>query len=199
MLDTQVKLHDVPVSLQATLDAIYAILNDNPIAPDDITEIVLGFNRYSLRHVGSIGPEPRDMVSAQFNAYFSAALAVVKGSNDLNTYVDAMHKNFSEPAVLAVSRRVRLVWDEACEAAFPEAFLGKVSIVTTDGRSYRAVKHPKGSPQNPLATNDVRDKFMRLVAPVLSEARAETILSRVEALEQLDDIRHLTSLLVVDQ
>ncbi len=196
MLDTKVKVRDLPGSEEAMVEAIYSILKENSIAPDQIEEIVVGFNNYSLKHVGSIGPEPKDMVGASFSAHFNAALAIVKGSNDVWTYMDAMEKGFRDPEVLSMAHRVRLEWDEECEKAYPEQFLGKVTIKTKDGRVFKAKKHPKGSPQNPFAPTDAQDKFKRLATPVLGPARVKRILKMVEKLEHVQDIRKLISLLV---
>ncbi len=197
MLDTKVKVRDLPGSEEAMVEAIYSILRENPVTPEDIQEIVIGFNNYSLTHVGSIGPEPKDMVSASFSAHFNAALAVVKRSNDVWTYMEAMNRGFRDPEVISMARRVRLEWDEECEKAYPEQFLGKVTIKTKNGGTYSAKKHPKGSPQNPFAPNDARDKFVRLATPVLSSARVKEILGMVDELEHLKDIQQLTRLLVL--
>ncbi|MBI1994022.1 MAG: MmgE/PrpD family protein [Deltaproteobacteria bacterium] len=97
-----------------------------------------------------------------------------------------------------MSHRVKLVWDRECEEAFPAEFLAKVTIKTGDGSSYSAKKYPKGSAQNPIIRDEVKDKFRRLATPVLSTERVKHILDIIEGLERLDDVGELSKLLICE-
>jgi 2-methylcitrate dehydratase PrpD len=53
------------------------------------------------------------------------------------------------------------VHDEEAEAIYPSTRLGKVSLETKQGQQYSAkVFYPKGSPENPLSENELREKFL---------------------------------------
>ena len=55
--------------------------------------------------------------------------------------------------------------------------------------------YPKGDPENPVTWDEMRDKFNLLSAPVISGQRQQEIMTAIDNLEQLDDVRQLASLL----
>ena len=77
---------------------------------------------------------------------------------------------------------------EAPRSAFVE--------VTLDGgrRENLFVSHAPGTPENPLDTAGVNAKVRSLFEPVLGAERSETLIERVNALEDVEDIRDLRPL-----
>jgi len=68
---------------------------------------------------------------------------------------------------------------------FPAERWARVQVTLSDGRTL--VSQPaeaRGSPENPLATGELRAKYFELAEPVLGRPRAE----RIERL--VDDLRH---------
>ena len=55
--------------------------------------------------------------------------------------------------------------------------------------------YPKGDPENPVTCDEMRSKFNLLSAPVISSQRQQEIISAIDSLEQMDDVRQLASLL----
>ena len=69
-------------------------------------------------------------------------------------------------------------------------------VRTSDGRTLRSeLTYPKGDPENPVTWEELREKFNTLSAPVISSQRQQEIMSAIESLDQLDDVRQLASLL----
>ena len=61
-----------------------------------------------------------------------------------------------------------------------------------DGRTVsHFTRHAPGTKENPLDTESVNAKARLLMEPVLGAARTEEIIRRVNALEELDDVREL--------
>jgi len=53
--------------------------------------------------------------------------------------------------------------DAEVDAAYPERWIGKVTVVTTDGRTLNGrVDEPKGDPGNTLSRDEIEDKAYRL-------------------------------------
>ena len=58
-------------------------------------------------------------------------------------------------------------------------------------------RHPPGTKENPLDTEGVNAKARGLMTPVLGARRTEALIERVNALEELDDVRDLRPLLTL--
>ena len=66
-----------------------------------------------------------------------------------------------------------------------------------DGRTVsHFTRHAPRTKENPLDTESVNAKARLLMEPVLGAERTEELIRRVNALEELDDVRELRPLLV---
>ena len=69
---------------------------------------------------------------------------------------------------------------------------GKVEVKLRDGRTVsHFTRHAPGTKENPMDTERVNEKARHLMAPVLGAERTEEVIRRVNALEQLADVREL--------
>ena len=92
--------------------------------------------------------------------------------------------------------RVQCVTDPELDALYPRHFPTWAEVRTKDGRTMRSeLTYPKGDPENPVTWDEMRDKFNLLSAPVISGQRQQEIMTAIDNLEQLDDVRQLASLL----
>ena len=57
---------------------------------------------------------------------------------------------------------------------------------------------PKGEPENPLAWEELVEKFHTLVTPVFSERRRKAIVEATAQLQTFRDIRDLAELLLAE-
>ena len=174
----------------AALDEIRA---RHEIACDDIEKVVLGCEPLTLVHTGATGPSPVDIVGAQFSAEYGIAMRIVNGRNDVGSYLDAEARNFQEPAVSAMARRVRLEVDPECATEIPK---GKVTLHMRDGTALSATAYALGSPFNPLGRDDIEQKYLDLVARDFGDQIARTSLQMIMNLEQVPDVRLITRLFV---
>ena len=72
-------------------------------------------------------------------------------------------QHFRDPRVVAFRERVRMVLDPEVDAAYPQRWIGKVDVETTDGRTLTGrVDEPKGDPGNTLSRAEIEDKALRL-------------------------------------
>jgi 2-methylcitrate dehydratase PrpD len=192
---TRIKPYACCGAIIPEIDAVRQILQEHPVQPADVKQITVGVEDRALSHVGTVGPEPKDITGAQFSSHFSLGLTMVKGSNDFRSYFDAMNNGFSDREVIEVAKKVSVVHDEESEAIYPTTRLGKVSLETKDGQKYSAkVFHPRGSPENPLSRQELEDKFLDLASMVLPSDRAKELLHGVQNLEQMKDVGELAEL-----
>jgi hypothetical protein len=69
---------------------------------------------------------------------------------------------------------------------------GRVTVTLKDGRTVsHFTRHAPGTPENPMATEQVNAKARALMAPVLGARNAEAVIQRVNDLEALQDVRAL--------
>jgi len=104
-------------------------------------------------------------------------------------------ERMSDPEVLAVKERIEYIADP--ELAVVEApRSGFVQITLTDGQQADLfVSHAPGTPENPLDTEGVNAKVRTLMAPILGDERTERLIERVNAIEDVENIRELRPLL----
>jgi 2-methylcitrate dehydratase PrpD len=84
--------------------------------------------------------------------------------------------------------------DAEVDSAYPERWIGKVSVRTVDGRTLRGrVDEPKGDPGNTLDRDELQEKALRLSAfsAAASEAEVRRLIGRVWALADADKTEYL--------
>ena len=100
------------------------------------------------------------------------------------------------PKVKPLLGKVICVKDPELERPYPAKWAGWAEIETIDGQRRKSrVEMPKGEPENPLAWEELVEKFHTLTAPVFSAARRKAIIEATAQLETVQDIRDLASLL----
>ena len=71
-------------------------------------------------------------------------------------------------------------------------------VETTDGRRMReVVDYCKGMPQNPMSLDEVKEKFLSLVEPVLPPGRPRQIMDAIDNIESVTNMADFAQLLVV--
>jgi 2-methylcitrate dehydratase PrpD len=161
LLGTGIKPYPCCSLLHAPIQAVRAMVEEDGLLAEDVQEIVIGCDHFSLVHVGGIGPHPRDMSGAQFSAEFTVAMAIVAGGADGEHYLAAAAAEFADPAIRSLAERVRLeLWEES-DAAFPVDFLSRVTVTRRDGSTLSRTEYAKGSPRNPMSGAQIRAKFRR--------------------------------------
>jgi len=80
-----------------------------------------------------------------------------------NAGLAEFQQHFRDPRVIALRERVRMVKDDGVDAAYPQRWIGKVTVTTTAGRALTArVEEPRGDPGNTLSRGEIEDKAVRL-------------------------------------
>jgi 2-methylcitrate dehydratase PrpD len=74
--------------------------------------------------------------------------------------------------------KIKLQADEDLLRDYPRTWPARVSVLAGTEQHERTVTHVPGDPARPFGRADVRDKFMRFVAPLLGAGKAEHIPAR---------------------
>lgn len=197
ILDTAIKPYAVPGTLHPPIEGVSFLVREYGLKPEDIEDIEVGTYRLALWHIGSVGPQPKDVTQAQFNVHFGLALTIVKGANNFHVYKEQFEHDFQDLEVLAIAKKVRLVLDEEAENVYPKTRMARVTIRTKDGRILKTtVKGCKGMRDKPLSREELENKFRELASVTLPKERIEEIIGLVANFEKLERISELTRLLV---
>lgn len=167
------------------------LLKTHRFQPADIEHAELGCEPLMIIHNGAHGPEPKDIVGAQFSTEYSMAMRIVLGKNDVGAYLDMQEQNFSNPEILALARRIST--KEVKEfGSFPPR--GSVKIRLANGREIEAEGYALGSPENPLAPADIQEKYLQLVARECGDDIARRSMELILTLEEVKDLGEITRL-----
>ena len=193
---TSVKPHACCRYNQGPIDCLLEIGKSNDFQAMDIEEVKIGVLSQGMRLVAEpveAKRNPKSVVDMQFSMPFAAAVALSYGSASLNEYAIGIP---DRPEVRHIMDRVQCVTDPKLDAQTPKLFPAWAEVRTSNGRTMRSeLTYPKGDPENPVTWDEMRTKFNLLSAPVISSQRQEKIISAIDSLEQMDDVRQLASLL----
>jgi 2-methylcitrate dehydratase PrpD len=131
-----------------------------------------------------------NMLDAQFSMQYALAVGALSGRATLDQFSPLRSE---EPEVRRLMRLVQVVDDRVLKIGeYPP-----LELRLTDGRSLlRQIPFAKGAPENPLSDLELERKAMSLITPVLGAARARQLMSVIARLEEVEDLRDLTGLLV---
>lgn len=187
VMDVAYKMYASEGYLLPMYEACRNIMQQHPIAPDEVGEVIVGTNRDAVRVSGAI-VEPQDISAAHFSGPFGIGLRLVKGGNGFKEYTE---ENLRDPDVLRIARKVRLVLDEGLDKMHPGNRGADVTIVLKDGKSY----HNRIDDLRVLSRQDIQDKFRELATPVVGSEKTERIIEMVMGLDRLKVISVLAALL----
>jgi 2-methylcitrate dehydratase PrpD len=179
ILRTAVKPHACCRYMQGPIDAILELMREHRIDAADIAKIEV-----SMLEAGwGIVCEPRakkyrpeGVVDAQFSMPFGAAVAVLCGAAGLDQFTP---KYIESPEVSQMMDRVFLMKDARLEKTFPREWPAHVAIQTTQGRFEKAIRHPKGDPENPLSWDEMAAKFRTLAGALLSPEDCNAVIGQL--------------------
>ena len=180
--ETAIKPYSVGYPIQAPLDAYLRLHRQHGLNLDCVERIVVRLPEDGARIVN-------DRSMPDVNCQHIIAVALVSGAvsfEDSHSY-----ERMKDPAVLEAKARVELIADPALmDPAAPRS--GKVDVTLRDGRTFsHFTRHAPGTKENPMDTEGVNAKARSLMAPVLGAGQAEGLIGRVNALDDLGDVREL--------
>lgn len=183
--ETAIKTFPVGYPIQSPLAAFFTLREQHGLTAGNVEHMLLRLPADGARIVN-------DRAMPDVNVQHIMAVALVDGFIDFEN--SHSFERMTDPEVLAVKERIELVADE--ELAVVEApRSGFVEVTLSNGRRENLfVSHAPGTPENPLDTAGVNAKVRSLFEPVLGAQRSAALIERVNALEDVADIRELRPL-----
>jgi 2-methylcitrate dehydratase PrpD len=142
------------------------------LRPGDIAQITCHVHQGAIDVLGPV-VSPATVHQSKFSMGTVLALAARHGHAGLTEF----DRDYLSPDTVALREKVSMVLDAEVDGAYPQCWIGKVSVRTTDGRTLQGrVDDPKGDPGNTLTRAEITAKALRLAeyggAVPASEAHA---------------------------
>ena len=144
--------------------------------------------RISIKtYKGVIGKHDTKSVSNPYSAKmsipFSVAVALIKGSADINVFTT---ENISDSKIISLTNKIFIEADNELSALVPDK---RVAIVEIDfGNNViltERVDYPKGEPENPMTDIEIKEKFQSLIIfSGKSQITSDSIIDKVWNLER---------------
>ena len=164
-------------------DALQRVMQEEGLTAADIRNIDAYVHQGAVDVLGAV-THPATVHQAKFCMASVLGLIAVFGRADLAGFDSAALTN---DQVRSFLDRVTMTVDPEINAAYPRKWMGKVGVVTTDGRElFGRVEFPKGDPENPLSKIEIEEKALRLADYKKGASASEMRgwIDRIQSLEQ---------------
>jgi 2-methylcitrate dehydratase PrpD len=186
IMRANIKKFCVGSAIQAVLDALLRIIGEHGLSADDVDYLIARVPENGGRIVND-----RNMPNVNLQYILSATLL----DGGLTFAAAHSYERMKDPRILAIKSRIKLELDPELTNARPRR-QGIVEVHTKDGRNLRVhVKSVRGTADNPMNDQEVEDKARDLMTPVLGSEKCAKLFSLIKNLEQLANVRELSSVL----
>ena len=166
--ETSFKYHASCRHTHPAADALLQVIQQNALHPNDILRVVTHVHQGAIDVLGPV-VNPVTVHQSKFSMGTVLALAARFGYAGLTEF----DGHFSEADTRAFCDRVEMVLDAEVDGAYPQRWIGKVTVHTRDGRVLKGrVDEPKGDPGNTLSRDEISAKAIRLA--LYSQGATET-------------------------
>lgn len=190
LTETSFKFHASCRHTHPAADALLALMQREGLGHDQIARVTARVHQAAIDVLGRV-EVPLSVHQAKFSMGTVLGLIALYGKAGLSEF----HQHALRDARVAAFRdRVEMRLDDAVDGAYPQRWLGRVEVLTVDGRHlHGAIDEPKGDPGNSLSRAELEDKFRRLLAfsGATSAEKAGIYIDRVWRLHDSSDLYRL--------
>lgn len=158
--ETSFKYHASCRHTHPAADALLQVMQANGLKAADIASVTTHVHQGAIDVLGPV-VLPVSAHQAKFSMGTVLALAARFGHAGLVEF----EQHFLDDSTQDLRKRITMVLDAEVDAAYPQRWIGKVTLHTTDGRVLHGrVNEPKGDPGNTLSRAELTAKALRLAA-----------------------------------
>lgn len=159
--ETSFKFHASCRHTHPAADALLTLMQQHGLKAEDIAQVTAHVHQGAIDVLGPV-TDPQTIHQSKFSMGFVLALIAALGRASLPDFTEKSLKN---KELRNFHDRVTMVLDPAIDAAYPRRWIGRVTVLTHDGRTLECrVETPKGDPGNTLSRAELEDKALRLAA-----------------------------------
>ena len=188
--ETSFKWHASCRHTHPAADALLQVMQQHGLKPQDLAEVTCHVHQGAIDVLGPV-VSPVTVHQSKFSMGTVLALAVRHGHAGLTEF----DRDYLAAETVALREKVRMVLDPEVDGAYPQRWIGKVTVRTVDGRTLHGrVDDPKGDPGNTLTREEITAKALRLAAygsPELPAAQAAQAVERLWQVAQWPQVERL--------
>jgi 2-methylcitrate dehydratase PrpD len=186
--NTSIKKWSVGSPAQACLDALSEVMGTQGVRAADVEKCAISTDH---RGVGIVGKATMPDICLPY----LASVMLLDGTVTFAAAHDEARMH--DPEVVELRRRIDFFGEDALERT-PTGRKARVTLTLRDGRQLTHLQQAgvRGTPQNPMTRDEVGEKALQLVAPVLGETRARDLVAAVWNIEKLENVCTLRPLLM---
>jgi 2-methylcitrate dehydratase PrpD len=175
--ETSFKFHASCRHTHPAADALQKVMQEARLAASDIAQVTARVHQGAIDVLGPV-TDPQTVHQSKFSMGTVLAMVALHGRAGMTEF----DGHYRDAATIAFRDRVQMELDADVDAAYPARWIGKVEVVTRDGRRLAArVDEPKGDPGNTLSRAELEDKAVRLAqyGGAASESEVRALAQRV--------------------
>ena len=158
--ETSFKYHASCRHTHPAADALLQVMQAHQLQPEDLARVVTHVHQGAIDVLGPV-LNPTTVHQSKFSMGTVLALVARFGHAGLAEF----GQHFQDASTRSLCGRVEMVLDPEVDAAYPQRWIGKVTVHTTDGRVLQGrIDEPKGDPGNTLSREEITAKALRLAA-----------------------------------
>ena len=181
-VETSFKYHASCRHTHPAADALLQVVQIHQLKLSDISRVVTHVHQGAIDVLGPV-VDPSTVHQSKFSMGTVLALVAQYEHAGLSEF-DA---HFKDAAIVALRDKVEMALDPEVDSAYPQRWIGKVTVTTTDGRELHGrVDEPKGDPGNTLSRAEIEAKAIRLAtySQSATEAEMRTVIAKLWAVAQ---------------
>ncbi|MDZ4753538.1 MAG: MmgE/PrpD family protein [Phycisphaerae bacterium] len=193
--DCGMKSFPVEALSHAPLTAMLKCVQENGIKAKDVAEIKVEVIARAADILGDPAKyRPNSKETADHSLPYCMAAGLVDG---MVTPLQFREERVMDTTLHPVIDKVKVVANEEFEALFPKFQPSRVTITTTDGKSFsKRVDVPKGDPRDPMTEAESGVKFHALGDEVIGRERCTRLAETIMKLDECKDVRTLLPMTV---
>ncbi len=178
--ETSFKYHASCRHTHPAADALLQVMQVHGLKPEDLARVVTHVHQGAIDVLGPV-LRPATVHQSKFSMGTVLALVARFGHAGLAEF----DRHFQDDSTQSLRDRVSMELDAEVDAAYPQRWIGKVTVHTTDGRVLHGrVDEPKGDPGNTLSREEISAKALQLAA-FSGGATAPEMQQAIDALWQI--------------
>ncbi|MGB3435315.1 MmgE/PrpD family protein [Achromobacter sp.] len=186
LAETSFKFHASCRHTHPAADALQQALRDNNLTEADVERVVAHVHQGAIDVLGPV-VNPQTVHQSKFSMGTVLALIARQGRAGLAEF-DA---GLDDPGVATFRGKVEMELDPEVDGAYPQRWIGKVTVYTRDGRKLHGrVDEPKGDPGNTLSRAEIEDKTLSLgrYADAATEQELRGLITAIWNLEKAEKL-----------
>jgi 2-methylcitrate dehydratase PrpD len=190
-----VKLYPTCAGTHPTLDAILDLRGRERFTADDVERIDVDVD--SIVPTILIYERPATGLEGKFSLPFCAAAAVVFGRVGIDTFDAA---SLTNPQLRSLMPRIAMRVDPSLDRGGPPLTQARVTIRLRGGRVLtQEARGARGYPEQAASDDELAGKFLACAQRAMPLPSAERALGLLQTIEQIEDVRTLTCVLMQQQ